>query len=59
MRMHSCFKKCANAVVFLCFGHVGAKTSARDGGVLFGHVGSEFVLFNVSIRGFAFFFWNT
>jgi hypothetical protein len=33
MRMHSC-------TVFLCFGHVGAKTTARDHGVLFGHVGS-------------------
>ena len=26
--------------VFLCFGHVGAMTTARDHGVLFGHVGS-------------------
>ena len=39
MRMHSCFKKNV-CTVFLCFGHVGAKTTARDHGVLFGHVGS-------------------
>ena len=31
--------------MFFCFGHVGAKTTARDQGVFwFGPVGSEFVL---------------
>ena len=29
---------------FYCFGHVGARATARDQGVLFGNVGSEFVL---------------
>jgi hypothetical protein len=38
-RMHSWLKENVCTVV-LCFGHVGAMTTARDHGVFFGHVGS-------------------